>query len=114
MQSSLSGVPPQKLATAEKMSSMVKLLAATVSRRESSEEIATRVFSVGNAVSHQNQAIPGVKTDVVALVGGIGQQADGQVAMGRADHLMIANQQRRHVAAVYVFHFPITLKPRNN
>src|SRR6478609_9193143 len=35
VQSSLSGVPPQKLATAEKMSSMVELLAATVSRRES-------------------------------------------------------------------------------
>ncbi len=97
---------------------MPKLLAATVSRRESPkkspEEIATGVFGVGNAVSHQNQAIPGVQTDVVALVGGIGQQADGQVAMGRANHLVIADQQRRHVAAVHVFHLPITLKPRND
>ncbi len=79
-----------------------------------SEEIAAHVFGFGNAVSHQNQAIPGVQTDVVALVGGIGQQADGQAALGRTDHLMIANQQRRHVAAVHVFHFPITLKPRND
>ena len=114
VQSSLSGVPPQKLATAEKMSSTGRTLGRHGFQARVSEEIATRVFGVGNAVSHQNQAIPGVQTDVVALVGGIGQQADGQVTMGRANHLMIAYQQRRHVAAVYVFHFPITLKPRND
>ena len=48
-----------------------------------SEEIATRVFGFGNAVSHQNQAIPGVQTAMIALVVGVGQQADWQVAMGR-------------------------------
>ena len=51
---------------------------------------------------------------MIALVGGVGEQADGQVAMGRADHLVIANQQRRHMAAVHVLHFPITLKPHND
>src|SRR5882672_6626072 len=44
VQSSLSGVPPQKFATAEKISSSVSLLAATVSSRESSKK-SPRAFS---------------------------------------------------------------------
>ena len=71
------------------------------------EKFTSGVLGLGDAVGYQNNTIAGVQAVVVALVARIRQQTHRQIAVGRAEDFVLANQQRRHVPAVDVFELTV-------
>ena len=106
MQSSLNGVLPQNSETAAKTSCMLPLAGGDFEALVV-EEFAFGIFGFSHAVGDQDQAVPGVQAVAVAFVHRVRQQADGQTSVRGADDLAAADQQRRNVAAVYVFEFAV-------
>src|SRR5262249_12667926 len=59
------------------------------------------------------KSISSVQAVAVALVGGIGEQADRQAAVRWSNDLPAADEKRGNVAAVHIFEFAVASQERN-
>src|SRR6266581_8311363 len=69
------------------------------------KKISHRIFRFRDAVGDQDKAVARLHLAGSALESRIGQQAHRHIAMRRTDHFSAADQQWRHMAAIYVFQF---------
>src|SRR5215470_43504 len=77
------------------------------------KEFAFSIFGFCNAVGHQNQSVTGMQAIAIALIDGIGEQANWQATVRRPNDLPTADQTRRNMAAVHVFEFAVAPQERD-
>jgi hypothetical protein len=75
-------------------------------------KLAHRVFRLGNAIGHENEAVAGFHLAPGALEGRVGEQPHRDISMRRTDHLSGTDKKRLHMSAIHIF--KLAVAPQSN